>query len=63
MDENIKILGLAGLILMGTVLIVGMMVAPPPVEGGPVYQWRTLFALAGVLMGAVLLVAASRSRT
>ncbi len=57
MDENDKSVVAALLILGGMSLIVGMMVTVPP-QGSRLSEWRALFAGAGVLAGAVIVILA-----
>lgn len=57
MDENTKTVVAALLILGGLSLIVGMMVTATP-QGGWLSELRTLFAIAGLLAGAVVVTLA-----
>ena len=57
MDENDKSVVAALLILVGMSLIVGMMVTVPP-QGSWLSEWQALFAGAGVLAGAVIVILA-----
>ena len=57
MDENTKTVIAALLILGGLSLIVGMMVTATP-QGAWLSELRTLFAIAGLLAGAVVVTLA-----
>src|SRR5262245_54168265 len=57
-DENTKTVVAALLMLGGLSLIVGMMVAPS--QAGWLSEWRTLFAGAGMLAGAVIVILAAK---
>ena len=57
MDENTKTVVAALLILGGMSLIVGMMVTVPP-QSSWLSEWRALFAGAGVLAGAIIVILA-----